>query len=89
MDLKPANFLIFDDLAIKASDFDGAGEVGTAVTHKTVAYCAPELLGSVGVNATYEMDAWSLGLTISEVFTGQNLYSLRCSTSRSFATSAL
>eukprot|EP00960_Hanusia_phi_P055496 762983-Hanusia_phi.AAC.1 len=76
LDVKPANFLVYEDLVIKASDFDGAGEVGTAVTHKTVAYCAPELLGSVGVNATYEMDAWSLGMTIFEVFTGEHLYSL-------------
>eukprot|EP00960_Hanusia_phi_P011723 342002-Hanusia_phi.AAC.1 len=76
LDIKPANFLIFKGLKIKATDFDGARKTGTAVTHKTVAYCAPELLRTGEVTAKYEMDAWSLGMTLFEVFTGEHLYSL-------------
>jgi len=76
LDVKPANFVVFKDLQIKAADFDGAGRVGTEVTRQTVNYCAPELTNRVRAPAAFLMDAWSLGMTVFEVFTGQNLYSL-------------
>ncbi|EKX45747.1 hypothetical protein GUITHDRAFT_108205 [Guillardia theta CCMP2712] len=80
MGISADNFLVFSDLRIKATNFTYAGEVGSLANHADDAACcfvAPELLkdATCRQRLTFEMDAWSFGVTAFQVFTRRDLYS--------------
>ncbi|KAK2942412.1 putative serine/threonine protein kinase [Blattamonas nauphoetae] len=78
-DIKPRNILICDDRHAKLCDLGSADveddETEATKQDKTVKYTAPELLGDSPKSAATDM--WAFGVTLYEVFTGEQLFSAK------------
>jgi len=86
-DIKPANILIketIDGPVAKITDFgiskgsDSAGSNSSSALVVSIPYMAPEQLNvkkyGIQENISYNLDLWSLGVTIYEVITGKVLF---------------
>mmetsp|Transcript_74357 Transcript_74357/g.174531 ORF Transcript_74357/g.174531 Transcript_74357/m.174531 type:complete len:363 (-) Transcript_74357:62-1150(-) len=79
-DLKPANILVDPSGNVKISDFGCSKLLGSPSNGKntlvgTPNYMAPEVLKSKTGTYTFVADIWSLGMTVSEMCTGETPFS--------------